>query len=194
MTRNESEVRALNTRVNRSAFLSVTWLGGLSVAARGVSHQCQQLVKDVPKLPLGLYKHLKRAEEYDTDRYGEAWQHAAVDQIAFIDPTRKPKYETQYFQQRVSHDEGTPAPSGNETFPQRYWYDATFYKPGGPVFLLDAGETNAVGRLPFLDHGILRILSEATGGIGLSAYLACLRCSFEHGVADHRRVRYQNRA
>jgi len=44
--------------------------------------------------------------------------------------------------------------------------DSSFYKKGGPVFLLDGGETDGAGRLPFLKEGILRILSEATGGIG----------------------------
>lgn len=48
----------------------------------------------------------------------------------------------------------------------RYWFDATYYKPGGPVFLLDGGETDGAGRLPFLKEGILQILAEATGGIG----------------------------
>lgn len=45
------------------------------------------------------------------------------------------------------------------------------YKPDSeeptPVFVLDSGETNAEGRLPYLDHGILDILANATNGIGI---------------------------
>ncbi len=35
------------------------------------------------------------------------------------------------------------------------------------LYILDSGETDATGRLPYLDHGILDILTNATGGIGL---------------------------
>lgn len=124
----------------------------------------QQLLKNTPRLPLGLYKHLRRAETEAVASNNQ--QHTASSQIAFIESNGKPQYEAQYFQQRISHDADTPAPEGNETFGQRYWFDASYYKDGGPVFLLDAGETDAEGRLPFLHHGILQILSKATGGIG----------------------------
>ena len=57
------------------------------------------------------------------------------------------------------------------TFPQRYWYSLRHYKPvqgkPTPIFVLDSGETDASGRLPYLDHGILDILANATGGIGV---------------------------
>jgi hypothetical protein len=62
-------------------------------------------------------------------------------------------------------------PSNNITFPQRYWYSLRHYKPvegkPTPIFVLDSGETNAEGRLAYLDHGILDILANATGGIGV---------------------------
>jgi hypothetical protein len=29
------------------------------------------------------------------------------------------------------------------TFEQRYWWDATYYKPGGPIFMFNAGEQAA---------------------------------------------------
>ena len=41
------------------------------------------------------------------------------------------------------------------------------YKTGGPVFVLDGGETSGEDRLPFLDTGILDILAEATGGLSI---------------------------
>lgn len=49
----------------------------------------------------------------------------------------------------------------------RYWIDTQHFKPNGPIFLLDSGETNAIGRLPFLESGILSILSKATHGAGI---------------------------
>ncbi|KAI3481260.1 hypothetical protein L1887_56476 [Cichorium endivia] len=36
-----------------------------------------------------------------------------------------------------------------------------------PIYILDSGEADARARIPFLDTGILDILSEATGGIGI---------------------------
>lgn len=85
-----------------------------------------------------------------------------------MDETQKtfaapPKYEAHCFDQRISHFDD----SVKGTFCQRYWYDDTYYKEGGPVFLLDGGETSGADRLPFLEKGILQILSNATGGLGI---------------------------
>lgn len=38
--------------------------------------------------------------------------------------------------------------SDTRTFQGRYWYNATFYEPGGPVFWWDAGEDNAEFYVP----------------------------------------------
>lgn len=59
------------------------------------------------------------------------------------------------------------APHVTKTFKNRYWFDASYYKPGGPVIVLQSGETSGLGRLPFLQKGIVKQLSEATGGIGV---------------------------
>ncbi|WVQ93094.1 hypothetical protein IAU59_000158 [Kwoniella sp. CBS 9459] len=67
------------------------------------------------------------------------------------------------FPQRISHFDDAV----NGTFCQRYWIDASAYKEGGPVFLLDGGETSGANRVPFLEQGILQILSNATSGIGI---------------------------
>lgn len=72
------------------------------------------------------------------------------------------------------------------TFEQRYWVTTRHYTPGsgGPVFILDGGETRLVllkllayrllnkndsgeDRIPYLDTGIVDILCKATGGLGL---------------------------
>ncbi|GKT74229.1 serine carboxypeptidase S28 [Colletotrichum tofieldiae] len=65
------------------------------------------------------------------------------------------------------HNDSFYEPHSNGTFPLRYWYDDRFYKPGGPVIALAAGETNGAGRLPFLQKGIVAILAEATNGVGV---------------------------
>lgn len=61
------------------------------------------------------------------------------------------KYPAQYFEQPLDHFDV----SVNQSFRQRYWVDDRFYRAGGPVIVLDGGETSGANRLPFLDHGIL---------------------------------------
>lgn len=51
------------------------------------------------------------------------------------------------------HNETLYEPHSNATFNLRYWFDASNYKPGGPVIVLQSGETSGVGRLPFLQKG-----------------------------------------
>ncbi|KAI8455109.1 extracellular serine carboxypeptidase [Phakopsora pachyrhizi] len=67
------------------------------------------------------------------------------------------------FEQLISHFNK----SETGKFSQRYWYDDTFYKPGGPVIVLDGGETSGEDRLPFLRTGILNVLARVTNGIGI---------------------------
>lgn len=59
--------------------------------------------------------------------------------------------------------------STDATFPQRFWVNSRHYRPrpGAPVIVIDGGETNGEGRLPFLDTGIADILARETGGIGV---------------------------
>ena len=53
------------------------------------------------------------------------------------------------------------------TFELRYWFDATYYKDGGPVIVLHGGETSGEDRLPYLQKGIVYQLAEATNGLGV---------------------------
>lgn len=151
----------------------------LLAAASASSHSLEaaSLIKDVPSLPLGLYRHLQAAEVAQRAHEDTSYLIAHSDQVPFLSPSSS-SFPPHFFDQLVSHDPDVPAPqvdtsgarsgsSSASTFKQRFWYDASFYKKGGPVFLLDAGETNAEGRIPFLETGILKILSEATGGIGI---------------------------
>src|ERR1700760_700985 len=58
-----------------------------------------------------------------------------------------------------------PHPKG--TFKQRYIFDDTHYKPGGPVFLYIGGETSLEGRLSNIERGIVRVLMENFNGLGI---------------------------
>jgi len=44
-----------------------------------------------------------------------------------------------------------PHPKGN--FTQRYFFDSSYYKPGGPVFLYIGGETSGESRFSNLQTG-----------------------------------------
>ncbi|KAH9219793.1 putative serine protease K12H4.7 [Leptodontidium sp. 2 PMI_412] len=65
------------------------------------------------------------------------------------------------------HNDSLYEPHSDEKFNLRYWFDATYYKDGGPVIVLQSGETDGVGRLGFLQKGLLHDLAVATNGIGV---------------------------
>ena len=81
--------------------------------------------------------------------------------------THFPAYTLQVPVDHFNFDNPEAVEYNNKTFPLRFWYDARFYKPGGPVFVLEGGETSGEERLPYLSHGILKILSEATHGLSV---------------------------
>lgn len=70
--------------------------------------------------------------------------------------------------QPIDHfpNEARYEPHTNATFKQRYVYDSTYYKAGGPVFLYISGETSVESRLSNLRTGIIQILMQATNGLG----------------------------
>jgi len=82
-----------------------------------------------------------------------------------------PNVTASTFTQPLDHFDHT----NNATFEQRFWFSTRYYKKPEvrkkgqvvPIFVLDSGETDAEGRLPYLDTGILDIMAEATGGIGI---------------------------
>ncbi len=59
--------------------------------------------------------------------------------------------------------------ASGHTFEQWYWISTRHYRPrpDAPVIVLDGGETSGRDRLPFLDTGIMEILTEAMGGAGV---------------------------
>ncbi|KAJ4290077.1 hypothetical protein N0V88_006583 [Collariella sp. IMI 366227] len=78
-------------------------------------------------------------------------------------------YPERYLQVPVDHfhNDSLYEPHSSESFPLRYWFDAQYYKKGGPVIVLQSGETSGVGRLPFLQKGIVAQLAQATHGLGV---------------------------
>ncbi|KAG6008643.1 hypothetical protein E4U43_000114 [Claviceps pusilla] len=65
------------------------------------------------------------------------------------------------------HNETKYEPHSDGFFNLRYLVDASYYKEGGPVIILHSGEFDADGRLPYLEHGIIPLLTKATGGVGI---------------------------
>jgi hypothetical protein len=78
-------------------------------------------------------------------------------------------YPKRYFDIPVDHFPNEPKyePHGKHTFKNRYWFDDSHYKPGGPVIVLQSGETNGLNRLVYMQNGILAQLAEATGGMSV---------------------------
>ncbi|KAI1329068.1 serine carboxypeptidase S28-domain-containing protein [Xylariaceae sp. FL0255] len=65
------------------------------------------------------------------------------------------------------HNDSLYVPHSNDSFENRYWFDATYYKPGGPVIVLMGGEDDGTDRWPFLQKGIVYELAKAHGGLGV---------------------------
>lgn len=65
------------------------------------------------------------------------------------------------------HNDSLYEPHSDGNFNLRYWFDATYYKTGGPVIVLQSGETDGTGRLGFLQKGLLHQMAVATNGIGV---------------------------
>ncbi|KAH9850108.1 peptidase S28 [Lenzites betulinus] len=81
------------------------------------------------------------------------------------EPARK--FPAHWFTQPLDHFADNA--SSGHTFQQRYWVSTRHYRPrpDAPVIVLDGGETSGLDRLPFLDTGIVEILTKATGGVGV---------------------------
>lgn len=69
-----------------------------------------------------------------------------------------------WFRQPLDHFDN----SSQRTFRQRYWINTRHYRgDGGPVIVLDGGETSGEDRIPFLDTGIVEILARNLGAVGV---------------------------
>uniref|UniRef100_V5F0R2 Hydrolytic enzymes of the alpha/beta hydrolase fold n=2 Tax=Kalmanozyma brasiliensis (strain GHG001) TaxID=1365824 RepID=V5F0R2_KALBG len=98
-------------------------------------------------------------------------EYVAVDAISSSKKNKHNIKEPAYHRQALDHFDNTT----QARFDQRFFYSTRHYKPASarkngeavPIYILDSGEADATARLPFLDTGILDILSKATGGIGI---------------------------
>ncbi|PNS15019.1 cell division control protein 42 [Sphaceloma murrayae] len=83
--------------------------------------------------------------------------------------TARRTYAPHYFAQKIDHFPNATQyePHTDATFTQRYFFDNSYYKPGGPVYLYIGGETSGENRFSNLDTGIIQILMEATNGLGV---------------------------
>lgn len=88
-------------------------------------------------------------------------------QVRDVDPTDL--YPAYNISVPVDHffNESKYEPHTNASFNLRYFFDASHYKPGGPVIVLQSGEDDATLRLPYLQKGIVAQLANSTNGIGV---------------------------
>lgn len=109
--------------------------------------------------------NLRRLAEKSRSARSSAKFTVQHDGSAYEQRPRYPEFKEQWFEQPLDHF----SHDTKDTFKQRYWVNTRHYNAsvGGPVFVLDGGETSGAGRLPFLDTGIMDILARATGGIGI---------------------------
>ncbi|KAK5134272.1 hypothetical protein LTR08_006816 [Meristemomyces frigidus] len=65
------------------------------------------------------------------------------------------------------HNISKYAPHTNATFKNRYWFDASHYKKGGPVIILQSGEADGTERLGFLQTGLIQQIALENHGIAV---------------------------
>ena len=109
---------------------------------------------------INLWK-LKAAHERYAETNSAAQYHDGQATLAAAPRTEFPEH---WFTQPLDHFS-----NATHTFEQRYWINTRHYEPraDAPVIVLDGGETSGEDRIPFLDTGIVEILTKATGGVGV---------------------------
>lgn len=71
-----------------------------------------------------------------------------------------PYNTTYYFNQLIDHNNPSKG-----TFQQRYWHTAEYYKPGGPIILMNAGEVNAAPYYGYVTNGSINgVIAQKYGG------------------------------
>ena len=77
-------------------------------------------------------------------------------------PARKIKLPVDHF-----HNETRYEPHSDKYFENRFWFDDTYYHPGGPVIIQNAGELTGEDFLADLQIGLHHELAKATNGIAV---------------------------
>ncbi|KIN05897.1 hypothetical protein OIDMADRAFT_100781 [Oidiodendron maius Zn] len=77
--------------------------------------------------------------------------------VGLTSAQRPTSYPPHYFDQPIDHfpHSARYAPHTKDTFKQRFFFDSTYYKPGGPVFLYLSGETSGESRFSNLETGTI---------------------------------------
>ena len=65
------------------------------------------------------------------------------------------------------HNETRYEPHSDKYFKNRFWFDDTYYRPGGPVIIQNAGEITGEWHLIDLQIGLHHELAKATNGIAV---------------------------
>lgn len=151
-------MRGLLATAASLALLSIPSAGAEALASSGADYIRQYG-------PQGI--NLWKLDQLHEQRYQNAMRDGLVVQEAGQSLAAAEKYEefpARWFEQPLDHFSNS-----SSTFGQRYWINTRHYKPGtnAPVIVLDGGETSGANRLPFLDTGIVEILTKATGGVGV---------------------------
>ncbi|KAK0200150.1 peptidase S28 [Desarmillaria ectypa] len=83
------------------------------------------------------------------------------DNALFRESTAVAPYDTvYYFDQLIDHDDPSKG-----TFKQRYWHSAEFYRDGGPIILMNAGEVDASDYYGYVtDQTINGVVAQKFGG------------------------------
>jgi len=83
--------------------------------------------------------------------------------------SRPTSYQAYTIDMPIDHFPNSPryAPHTKATFQQRYFFDSTYYKSGGPIYLYIGGETSGESRFSNLERGLIQILMQATNGLGV---------------------------
>jgi hypothetical protein len=90
----------------------------------------------------GVDSHMMRSQGYlSAVGIEEKYLSTEIDSSATIFRAYNLSVPIDHFQNESRYE-----PHSSDTFPLRYWFDASHYKEGGPVFLLESGETSGEGK------------------------------------------------
>jgi hypothetical protein len=163
--------------------MGYTTLRGLAASALFLAHVAAGLgggfrtnvqdfkaqVRNFKKLALHFHS-VAREHRRDTDNYaqlarrdeGGEDEDPVAQALQKLYPARTIQVPVDHF-----HNDSLYEPHSDATFALRYWFDASHYRAGGPVIVLQGGETSGTDRLPFLQKGIVAKLASATHGLGV---------------------------
>ena len=91
-----------------------------------------------------------------------AWCDTGFSHLDKLFPAHKIKLPIDHF-----HNETRYEPHSTKFFQNRFWFDDTYYRPGGPVIIQNAGEITGEWHLRDLQVGLHHELAKATNGLAV---------------------------